>query len=271
MRATGVLLLLSAFALVGCSQNPDGSSLSLSGSGANRGTAGAGGDLLTAGSGGSTSSGNMGECSGVLPMTIRDFSHAHPDFEDYGNTAPCPGIVESTLGPDDKPVYHGDPCASSSPQTTGPNEFAQWYNDVSGVNVNIPIALQLTESSPGEFGYDNSAFFPIDGQGFGDEGNPHNFHFTTEVHTTFEYQGGEVFTFTGDDDLWLFVNRRLAIDLGGLHPAYPGTVDFDAMADQLGIEQGNVYAMDIFHAERHTDQSNFRIQTTIACFTPPPE
>jgi hypothetical protein len=30
--------------------------------------------------------------------------------------------------------------------------------------------------------------------------------------------------------------------------------------------------MDIFHAERHTTQSNFRIETNIQCFTtvPPP-
>jgi fibro-slime domain-containing protein len=28
--------------------------------------------------------------------------------------------------------------------------------------------------------------------------------------------------------------------------------------------------MDIFHAERHTSESNFRIQTSIKCFSEPP-
>jgi fibro-slime domain-containing protein len=34
----------------------------------------------------------------------------------------------------------------------------------------------------------------------------------------------------------------------------------------LGITRGNVYQMDIFHAERHADESHFNMETTIACF-----
>jgi fibro-slime domain-containing protein len=100
------------------------------------------------------------------------------------------------------------------------------------------------------------------------DGQQHNFFFTTEIHTKFEYKGGEVFTFIGDDDLWLFINDKLAIDLGGLHPAKTGTVNLDAKAAELGITKGQTYHMDIFHAERHTTDSNFRIETTIGCLIP---
>jgi fibro-slime domain-containing protein len=204
----------------------------------------------------------------ALPMTLRDFSPStHPDFEPPSDSDfAYPGLVEDELGGDGKPVY-AHPGAT--PHTAGPAEFAQWYRDTPGINQTFEQSLPLTEVAPGRLAFDSAAFFPLDGMGFGDEGNPHNFHFTTEIHTTFEYRGGEVFTFLGDDDLWLFVNRRLAIDLGGLHPSLAGTVDLDASAAALGITPGESYPMDIFHAERHTDASNFHVETTIDCFVVP--
>ncbi len=87
----------------------------------------------------------------------------------------------------------------------------------------------------------------------------HIHHFTTEIHTNFQYNGGETFTFTGDDDVWVFINKKLAIDIGGVHGNTPGMVALDA----LGLTPGLTYPLDVFHAERHTVQSNFRIDTTI--------
>ena len=79
------------------------------------------------------------------------------------------------------------------------------------------------------------------------------------VHT----RGGETFQFTGDDDLWTFINGKLAIDLGGLHPARSASISLDERAAELGIEKGKTYPLDVFHAERHTNASNFRIDTTL--------
>ncbi len=65
--------------------------------------------------------------------------------------------------------------------------------------------------------FNDQAFFPLNGKGFGDQGfkdgsgNLQNFHFTMELHARFSYQGGEVFTFTGDDDLWVFINDFLVV------------------------------------------------------------
>ena len=204
-------------------------------------------------------------CKTELLVTIRDFHQGHADFESYTGDQAYLGLVKPDLGGDHKPVYANP---GPTPQTSGPDNFLHWYNDTVDQNQHFEISIELTESMPGVFTYDNSAFFPIDEMGFGNEGWPHNYLFSTEIHANFKYEGGEVFTFTGDDDLWTFINGKLAIDLGGLHPPLSQTVDLDAMADVLGIAPGGTYPMDIFHAERHTDQSNFRIDTSIQCFIP---
>jgi fibro-slime domain-containing protein len=91
----------------------------------------------------------------------------------------------------------------------------------------------------------------------------HNYSFTTEIHTTFTYKGGETFKFTGDDDVFAFVNNQQIIDLGGIHAALSATVSMDAQ----GLTVGQTYPMDIFHAERHVVQSNFRMETRFDCLT----
>jgi len=209
------------------------------------------------------------ECGG-LRASIRDFREDHPDFEAFSGDDATVGLVEAMLGADRKPVHA---AAGPTSQTTGPDNFNQWYRDVAGVNQRFEVELPLTETAPGVFTYDNQFFFPVgNAEGWGSEGNldtnnaERNFHFTTEIHLEFTYQTGQVFTFTGDDDLWMFIDDRLVIDLGGLHPARSRTVNLDT----LGLTDGQSYPMDIFHAERRTNASTFRVDTNIECFMPGP-
>jgi fibro-slime domain-containing protein len=222
--------------------------------------------------------GDGDDCGNTLHAIIRDFDTDHPDFENdefqsnNWNDVATPGLVESELGADQKPVYASE---AETLQTSGPDEFSQWYQDVDGVNEHFEIDIELKPdpANGNLYTYDNQFFFPIDGMGFGNEGldangEMRNFWFTTEIHTKFEYRGGEVFTFNGDDDLWLFINGKLAIDLGGLHPKLLSTVNLDDQAAVLGITKGKRYTMDIFHAERHTDASTFHVETSIGCIIP---
>lgn len=231
-------------------------------------------------------------CDGTLTVTIRDFSEAHPDFEQEVSSGDVRrGVVDGYLGADRKPVFINPTgciyspesvleCDPTKPIPTTPTvasqaTFDQWYRDVPDVNFTFERRLPLAETAPGSgiYLYESSAFFPLEPtEGWGPtpisakNAAGLNYLFTTEVHVTFTYEAGQRFTFRGDDDLWIFVNGILALDLGGTHFPREGMIDFDAQASRLNIEAGVEYPLDIFHAERQTTMSNFRVETNIHCF-----
>ena len=232
------------------------------------------------------------ECDNVLDVTYRDFEASHPDMErDFAGDVVRHNLVEPTLGSDNKPVFMSSVgCPRVAETTSTPEQcdnwqvtepviesaetFDQWYRSLPDVNIEFQRTLELVDVGGGQYEYDSTSFFPLgpdEGYGVAPTPDHHlgkNFLFTTEIHVRFRYDSGRVFSFRGDDDLWIFVNGRLAMDLGSMHAAEEGIIDFDAQASVLGITPGQSYAMDIFHAERHTLESNFRFQTNISCFEP---
>ncbi|HVW29868.1 MAG TPA: DUF4215 domain-containing protein [Polyangiaceae bacterium] len=223
-----------------------------------------------------------------IPILYRDMLYkgttipgpGHPDFEAYEGSGQK-NMVLSTLGADGFPVYNPNITqqfltsagsfytwyhATESDGTT-PNKYAKLiYLDSMG----NPTTLTLPQITGGAYQFASSHFFPIDGLGWnaganaqvskGDDGVNHNFSFNSELRYQFTYKGGEVLDFTGDDDVWVFINGKLAVDLGGLHSAQDGSVTLDATtAANLGLTVGGMYEIALFQAERHTVASNYRL------------
>ena len=173
----------------------------------------------------------------------------------------------------------------------GVTEFNQWYNDKDNT-INRPFLHDLlftpVTGQPGMYQFVDSTFFPLDNAlipgttrpipghpttSFGqnsDNNTNHNFGFTMEFHAKFTYfaqtptRAAQKFNFKGDDDVWVFVNGKLAIDLGGVHGALTDAITFDAAtAASFGLLDGQSYFLDFFFAERHVTQSNCIITTSL--------
>lgn len=204
------------------------------------------------------------ECANILRVIARDMPASHSDFQQQQVNGLYEGIVQEMIGADRKPIL-ADPLDEDD-LVLSAESFSEWYYNVEGVN--LPYVVDLWLEPVGDtFVFDSGSFFPLEGVGYaledGGQGQEDGFHFTTELHTSFQYQGEETFTFRGDDDVWVFINGKLAIDIGGVHGAEEANVNIDMIAAEFGLVLGEVYTLDLFQAERRTSESNFRIETTL--------
>lgn len=171
-------------------------------------------------------------------------------------------------------------ASTTGGQITSGDRFVQWFRDVPGVNMSKSLEITLNRrANSNVYTFDDKTdpvfkslggFFPINGQLYGNSANESkNFHFTFDLVTEFVYKkgSGQVFTFTGDDDVWVYVDGKLVIDIGGIHSAVSQTIELDRLN---WLKDGETYKLNFFFAERHRTQSNCRIDTTMQLRTVDP-
>ena len=60
--------------------------------------------------------------------------------------------------------------------------------------------------------------------------------------------------------MWVFINGKLAVDIGGRHAQLEGSITLDAAAaERLSLTVGGLYEVDVFQAEVHTSGSNYQL------------
>jgi fibro-slime domain-containing protein len=202
---------------------------------------------------------------------VRDVEgdYVDTDYTDSQGRPIMPSLYDASRGDREGSMTSGRRMFTSE------DSFYSWYHDVPGVNAATTVEL-VFHRVPGtdRYVFDSNTqepwasigrggFFPINDELFGNFMYGLNYHFTTELTSKFTYDASaeQVFHFTGDDDVWVFIDGKLAVDLGGLHPKREQYLDLSRLD---WLVDGEDYDLKLFHAERHTGHSNFRIETNLA-------
>lgn len=187
-------------------------------------------------------------------------------FTTLGNIGILPSLADASRGD-----AIGSVAKAKDRVLTSRASFQQWFSDTPGVNRPVPMTIRMVwdpvvarfvfDTRMDETFRERGGFLPIDGQLLGNVGSTgRNYYFTTEIAASFEFHAGrgQAFTITSDDCAWVYVDGRLAADLGGTRSGKDQKVPMD----RLGLKDGGTYEVRIFLAQRQMAWTHLRLEST---------
>lgn len=236
-----------------------------------------------------------GASRSVLGTSTTKFSDAFKSAKTYGNISTAYDLAWYLLNT----IYQPDTNMTTVTGTDGNQHNVPIY----GMGVDTYSSIVLTDNGNGKYsfnagysgnvkkvlydrtngtisessnGQDTTGFYPIDGLGYEQSGllsktsainnGNNNGSFTLRGESQFVYEHDKelYFTFTGDDDVYMYINGKLALDLGGAHGRNTKTVNLnDLNAKEYGLVEGQVATFTFFYMERCSDASTFGIETNM--------
>ncbi len=147
--------------------------------------------------------------------------------------------------------------------------------DTAFKNYHIDSTIPFTWSTSHNcYFFSQTNFFPLNHTGFHDQpwqvasgcGTPNhaydtnNYSWTMEIQTTIILLPNQYFKYAGDDDLWLFINDSLVMELGG---PTNGSNDSISTNNLTWLQYYQPYRFSLFYTERHSVGQNLTIYTNM--------
>lgn len=213
---------------------------------------------------------------------------AHKSWDNITNAYDLAWYLLNTL-------YQADTNTTTVTDASGVSHTVPIY----GMAVNAYDSIILTENNGvysfdaanGKSHYDTNSrsiyeddsvtakqFYPIDGLGYdailgdttdktNDSGSNRpdhpNGNYALRGEAQFIYRDDLYFEFSGDDDVYMYINGVLALDLGGAHGICTKRVNLKDVAQKCHLAEGEVATFTFFYMERNSDASNFKIETNM--------